>query len=91
VHKPSEGSRVLKKAGNLCRIDPHPGRPVSSESNENMEESRAIVMQNRRITTRLLVERLGVDRKATRQILERDLQKKICSKFVPQSFTAEQT
>jgi len=41
-----------------------------------MEESRTIVMKDRRITTRLLVERLGVGTKAGRQILERDLQKK---------------
>jgi hypothetical protein len=90
VHEPSDGSRVLKKARNLCRTDPRPVRPVSSQSNENMEESRAIVMKDRRITTRLLVERPGVDRKAARQILKRDLRKKICSKFVLQSFAAEQ-
>ena len=70
-------------------IDPRPGRPVSSQSNENMEESRAIVMQDRRITTRLFVERLGIGRQAARQILERDLRKKICSKFVLQSVTTE--
>jgi len=49
-------------------------------------------MQDRRITIRLLGERLGVGKKAARQILERDLQeRKICSKFVPHFSTAEQT
>jgi hypothetical protein len=48
-------------------------------------------MQDRRITTRLLGERLGVGKEAARQILERDLQKrKICSRVVPHALTAEQ-
>ena len=80
MHEPSDDSRVLKKAANLWRIDPRPGWPVSSQSNENMEERRAIVMQDRRIITRLLLKRLGVGRKVARQILERDLRKKILFK-----------
>ena len=49
------------------------------------------MMQDRRITIRLLGERLGVGKTAARQILERDLQeRKICSRFVPHSLTAEQ-
>jgi hypothetical protein len=49
-----------------------------------MEKPRAIVKQDRRITTRLLAERLGVGKKAARQILERDFKKrKISSRFVP--------
>lgn len=38
------------------------------------------------MTTRLFAERLGVGKKATRQILERDLKKrKISSRFISQS------
>ena len=49
------------------------------------------MMQDRRITIRLLGERLGVGKKATKQILERDLQeRKICSRFVPHSSPAEE-
>ena len=71
--------------------DPRTGRPVSGRSNENVEKTLPIVMQDRRITTRLLAERLGVGKEAARQILERDLQKrKICSRSVPHSLTAEQ-
>jgi hypothetical protein len=71
--------------GRESEDDPHPDRPVSVRSNENVEKAHAIVMQDRPITTRLLAERLGVSKEAAaRQILERDLQKrKICSRFVP--------
>jgi hypothetical protein len=63
--------------------DPRPVRPVSARSSENVEKVRAIVMQDRRITTTLLAERLGVGQETARQILEWDLQKReICSRFV---------
>jgi hypothetical protein len=72
--------------------DPRPGRPVSARSKENVEKARAIVMQDRRLTTRLLADCLGVGKETARQILERDLQKRnICSWFVPHSSTAEQS
>jgi propanediol dehydratase small subunit len=51
--------------------DPHPNQPVSTWPNENVEKAQAIVMQDRRITTTLLAECLGVSKKAARQILEK--------------------
>jgi exoribonuclease II len=66
--------------------DTRPGRPDSARTNENVEETRAIVKQDRRIATRLLTECLGVGKKAAKQILETDLKKmKIYSRFVPHS------
>lgn len=58
VHKSSfeEGSESPED-------DPRPGRLVSARSNENMEKTRATVMQDRRITTRPLAGRLGVGKK----------------------------
>jgi hypothetical protein len=47
------------------------------------------VIQNRRISTTLIAERLGVGNEATRNIFERDWQKKkILSRFVPHSITS---
>lgn len=63
---------------------------MSARSNENVEKTRVIVMQDRRITTRLHAERLGVGRAAARHILERDLRKrKIFSRPAPHSLMAE--
>jgi hypothetical protein len=64
--------------------DPSPGWPVSAQSNENVEKTCATVMQDRRITTRLLAECLAVGKEAARKVMERDLERrKIGSKFVP--------
>jgi hypothetical protein len=59
--------------------DPRQGRPVSARSKENVEKARAIVTQDRQINTRLLAERRGLGKEATRQILGIDFQKRrIC-------------
>jgi hypothetical protein len=55
-----------------------------------MEKTHATVMQDRRITTRLLAECLGVDKRPGK-FWGRDMQRrKICSRFAPHSLTAEQ-
>jgi hypothetical protein len=48
--------------------DAHPSHQVSAWSNENVGKTRAIVTQDRLITTRLL-ECLGICKEVTRQIL----------------------
>jgi hypothetical protein len=56
-----------------------PGRPVSVRSNEYVAKTHVFVMQDRRVTTRLLTESFGVRKKSARKFLERDLQKRtIC-------------
>lgn len=80
--------RAFSRRQGSLEDDPRPGRPASARSNENVEKTRAIVM---RITTWLLAERPKVGKEAARQILERDLPKrKICSRFVSYSLTAQQ-
>ena len=56
--------------------DHRPDQTVSARFNEYVDKPRAFVMQDRRISTRLLAENLGVVKGAARQILERDLQNK---------------
>jgi hypothetical protein len=64
--------------------DCSPGWPVSAQSNENVKKTCATVMQDRRITARLLAECLGVGNEAAGEIMERDLERrKIGSRFVP--------
>lgn len=64
--------------------DTHPGQQVSVWSNEKVGKTRAIVTQDRLITTRLL-ECLGICKDAPRQILEEDWLKK----SVPDSLKAK--
>jgi len=77
--------RAFSKGRASLENDTRPGLPDSARSTENLEKSRAIARQDRRITTRLLAERLGVGKKAARQILERGFKKKISSRFVSHS------
>jgi hypothetical protein len=75
--------RRLQEGGELLEGDSRPGWPVCARSNECAEKARAIVVQDRRITTGILAEHRGVGKEAARQILERHLQKtKICSRYV---------
>lgn len=50
-----------------------PGRNVSARFNEYVDKPHAIVLQDRRMTTKLLAESLRVGKEAPRQIQERDL------------------
>jgi len=75
---------MFQEGGESLEDDPSPGWPVSAQSKENVEKTHATLMQDRRITTRLLVECLGVGKEAARKIMERDLEgRKIGSRFVP--------
>jgi hypothetical protein len=66
--------------------DRRPGQSDTARSNKNVEKTRAIFTQDRRITTRLLAEHFGVGKEAARQILGRDLkERKISSKYVQHS------
>jgi ribosomal protein S25 len=57
---------------------------VSAQPKENVEKTHVTVMQDRRITTRLLAESLGVSMEVARKTVERDLERrKIGSRFVP--------
>jgi len=78
--------RAFSKGRASLENDTRPDRQDSARSIENVEKTRDIVKQDSRITTRLLAERLGVGKKAARQILERYLKKrKISSRFMSQS------
>lgn len=69
-----------------------PGRSVSGRSKENVEKNREFLLQDRQITTRLFAEHIGAGKEAARRILKRVFQaRKIVSRFVPLSLTAEQS
>jgi hypothetical protein len=38
---------IFQEGRELLEDDPHPGRPVSAQSNENVEKAHTIVMQDR--------------------------------------------
>jgi hypothetical protein len=70
--------------------DPRPGRPVSIQTEENIEKVSNLVSEDRRITTRMTTDMLDINKEMAGDILKNDLRKrKTCSRFVPHSLTPE--
>ena len=66
--------------------EPRRGRPVSARSNEKVEKTRPTAIKDRRKTTRVLDQRLGVGKEGTMKSVEKYLRtRKICSMFVAHS------
>ena len=67
------------------------GRPSTSRTDDMIVKVREILSRDRRMTLRLMAEELGICKDTVHIIVREDLEKrKICSRFVPHSLTAEQ-
>jgi hypothetical protein len=71
--------------GRECVIDEErSGRTATSRIAENMAKFRQIVLENRRLTVRVIAEQAIIDRETVRKILTEDLDmRKVCAKMVP--------
>jgi len=67
-------------------------RTASNKQNEeNITKIRQIVLENRRMTVRSMVEQVNIDRETVMKILTEDLDmRKMCAKLVPMELTEEQ-
>jgi protein-disulfide isomerase-like protein with CxxC motif len=63
VYKFSDGSSIFKKARNHWRKILVQAGQFFSQANKNVRKTRAMVMQDRQMATRLLPESFGVVRK----------------------------
>jgi len=60
-------------------------------NDNNVEKISQLLLQNRHISLRMLADEVNIGKDTVRKIVVEDLRKrKICSRFVPQSSTAEQ-
>ena len=70
---------------------PRSGRSSTSRTPEIIEKVRQMLVQDRRLTLRLIAEELGISKDTAHTIFRDDLGEwKICSQFVPHKFTDEQ-
>ncbi|XP_018051304.1 PREDICTED: putative uncharacterized protein FLJ37770 [Atta colombica] len=71
--------------------DARPGRPSTSTTDENVEEVKKIVMENRRITIREIAEDVGIS-VGSRHAIFSDLldMKRVAAKFVPKLLNFDQ-
>ena len=82
----------LSKSGRTSlEDDPREGRPKSASTSENIAKIQDMVLEDRRLTERDLVEALGISLGSISHILSEALGfKKLCSQWVPHSLTMEQ-
>ena len=67
------------------------GRPSTSRTDENVERVRQKVRSDRRLTVRMITDKLGMNSKSVWKIITEDLgMRKICTKMVPRLLNKEQ-
>ncbi|KAJ8946884.1 hypothetical protein NQ318_008240 [Aromia moschata] len=64
----------FKEGRETTEDDPCPGRPSTSITDENIENSGKIIREDRRLSIRELVEITGIDKECVRQILHESLE-----------------
>jgi predicted transcriptional regulator len=72
--------------------DARAGRPSTSRVDENIQRGYDLVKADRRITTGMIAEKLGISKVSVQTILKKDLNMgKLCAKIVSNVLTDEQT
>lgn len=71
--------------------EPRSGAPKSARKEENIEEVQRLVMQDRRMSVRMISEAVGISIGTVDTILTEDLKlHKVCAKFVPKILSDDQ-
>ena len=71
--------------------DSKSGRPCTSTTDINIENVRLLVRSDRRLTIRIVTNKVGMDKETARTILVDTLgMRKVCAKMVPRLLTEEQ-
>ena len=88
-------SNVFRCYGRFCDVrediedDPRSGRPTECRNDNNVEKISQLLLQN--FLQRMLADKVNIGKDTVRKTVVENLQKrKICSRFVPHSFTPEQ-
>lgn len=82
---------AFKSGHTSLEDDPREGRPKSASTPENIAKIQDMIMKDRRLTERDLVEALGISLGSVSNILAEVLgYRKMCAKWVPHSLTMEQ-
>ena len=83
--------KVFKDGRENGEDDPRSGRPVSSTNDQNVEEVRAAMAKDCRLSVRMIAEETGLDKNAVHRILTDHLhRRKICAKLVPKNLSMKQ-
>lgn len=71
--------------------EPRAGRPSTSRTGDNAQRARHLLNSDRRLSVRMVAEKLGLDKMVVHKIISEDLgMRKICAKLVPKVLTEQQ-
>lgn len=81
--------REFKCGRTSLEDDPRSGRPSTSSDQEHVSAVEALIMENRRITTRMIAATLSISKGTVQTILHERLQmSKVCARWVPKCLSA---
>ncbi|XP_023723477.1 protein GVQW3-like [Cryptotermes secundus] len=71
--------------------EPHGGRPSTSRTDDNVQRVRDVRNSYRRLSVRMIADRVGIDKMTVHTIITEDLaMRKVCAKLVPKVLTDDQ-
>ena len=74
----------FSETNELVEDEPRSGAPKSTRKEDNIQEVQRLVMQDRRMSVRMISEAVGIRIGTVNTILTKDLKlHKVCAKFVP--------
>jgi len=72
-------------------VAPLPGRPQTVTIQEIIDQNNELILENRRISSKLIAEQLGISRERVGSTIHRDLNMwKLSAKWVPKCLNADQ-
>ncbi|KAJ8961117.1 hypothetical protein NQ318_008794 [Aromia moschata] len=85
-----EWFKRFKDGRETTEDDPHPERPSTSNTDENIEKTSKLIREDRRLSIRGLAEITGIDQEYVRQILHKSFNmRKVYAKMMPKLLTPE--
>uniref|UniRef100_A0A672ZUH4 Mos1 transposase HTH domain-containing protein n=1 Tax=Sphaeramia orbicularis TaxID=375764 RepID=A0A672ZUH4_9TELE len=83
--------KCFKRGHEEVDDDPKSGRPSTTKMDENIERVKQLVQSDHRLTARMMVEQLSLNRESVRTILVEDLgTRKVCAKMAHQFLANKQ-
>ena len=85
------GTKIFCEGRTNVEDDVHSRRPTISKTTNNIQEIEKIVREDRRLSIRLIVERMSIDKETVLQVLHENLHMtKVCAQVVSKLLTSGQ-
>ena len=83
--------KLFKSGRQSVEDEPRGGRPSTSRTDDNVQRVRDVLNSDRRLSVRMIADRVGIDKMTVHTIITEDLaMRKVCAKLVPKVLTDDQ-